>query len=232
MTTTRASTTSSDTEPAPQQVAEYLRNNPDFFEQRAELLEDLRLPHASGRAVSLVERQIQLLREQNSELKARLLDLVDVARDNDRLNERMHRLTLELLKTDGLPALLDTLNDHLRREFRADAVALHLSGRDEAQVREAGARLLPDDEATRTLFESLFATGRPLCGRLKKAQLEHLFGDQAAALESAAVVPLGDKAERGLLAIGSCESIRFHPGMGTLFLSNLGELLGQLLASR
>ena len=107
---------------------------------------------------------------------------------------------------------------------RLDLLELALAG--------AMGRDNPELSVAWCLRESLLSTGRPLCGRLKKAQLEHLFGDQAAALESAAVVPLGEKAGHGLLAIGSCESIRFHPGMGTLFLSNLGELLGQLLASR
>ncbi len=230
--TTQPSTSTPDTEPDRQQVAEYLRNNPDFFDHNAELLSELRLRHPSGQAVSLVERQIQVLRDQNSELKAKLLDLVDVARDNDRLNDRMHRLTLDLLKTDSLASLLDTLVDHLRREFKADAVSVRLSGLDEAQVREAGARQLQTDDTVKALFEPLFSAGRPLCGRLKQAQMDFLFGDQAAAIESAAVVPLGSKAVRGVLAIGSRESIRFHPGMGTLFLSHLGELLGQMLESR
>lgn len=213
------------------QVVDYLRNTPEFFERNAELLSELQLPHPSGGAISLVERQVQVLREQNAELKAKLMDLVEVARDNDRLNERMHRLTLDLLRDDGLAPLLDTLGEHLRGEFNADAVAIRLAGIDDSRARELGVQRLETDVALDDLFGAVFASGRPICGRLKQDQLEFLFEDRAAAIESAAVVPLGDKAAVGVLAIGSCESIRFHPGMGTLFLSHLGELVGQVLSA-
>jgi uncharacterized protein YigA (DUF484 family) len=216
-------------EPDAEQVAEFLNSHPDFFDDQAELLSQLRLPHPSGTAVSLIERQIQVLRDQNQDLKTKLLELVDVARDNDRLNERMHRLTLDLLKSGSLMELLDTLQDHLRTEFKADAITVLLPDLEESQRRETGAENLVIDEALKSLFPIPFSEGKPQCGRLKQEQVDFLFRDQAAAIESTAVVPLGDRAQTGLLAIGSREVNRFNPCMGTLFLSHLGELLSQLL---
>ena len=227
--TTQANAESRIEEPDSGQIASFLSNHPDFFDDHPDLLTELRLPNATGTAVSLIEKQVQVLRNQNQDLKNKLLELVDVAQANDRLNERMHRLTVDLLKAGSLVDLLDALKNHLRNEFKADAIAVHLPGLDETQQRETGAKNLLHDETLNQRFPVPCTEGKPQCGRLKQEQLEHLFQDQAAAIESTAVVPLGECACSGLLAIGSKEVNRFNPCMGTLFLSHLGELLSCLL---
>jgi hypothetical protein len=215
--------------PTAEQIAAYLDKHPEFFEEHPDLLAGLRLSHTSGKAVSLIERQVQLLREQNESLKSRLMELVNVARDNDRLSSRMHQMTLDLLQAASLVELLDKLEDHLRNEFKADAVALRLAGLDETRQRDSGVETLLIDAGTKALFPTSLCDGKPQCGRLKQQQLEFLFGGQAPDIESAAVIPLGDHGHDGLLAIGSREVNRFNPCMGTLFLSHLGDLLVVLL---
>ena len=211
-------------------VADYLRDNPEFFHNNTSLLATLQIPHAVGPAVSLVEHQVRVLRDQNSQLKRKLMDLVHVARDNNRLNERMHQLTLGLINAHSLEALLDTLRENLLGEFKADTVTMRLAGMQEAQARECGVEIFDQESGEMTHFESFLKSSRPLCGRFKPEQLQYLFGDQAQAIESVALIPLGNKARLGLLAIGSREASRFHPGMGTLFLTHLGELTGLLLS--
>ena len=211
-------------------VADYLRDNPEFFHNNASLLASLQIPHAVGPAVSLVEHQVKVLRDQNSQLKRKLMDLVHVARDNNRLNERMHQLTLGLVKAHSLEALLDTLRENLLGEFKADTVVMRLSGMTEAQARECGVDVYEPGTAELQHVEVFLKTSRPQCGRFKQEQLHYLFGDQAQAIESAALIPLGYHGQQGMLAIGSRESSRFHPGMGTLFLTHLGELMDQLLS--
>ena len=216
-------------EPSAEQVSAFLKQHPDFFDSRPGLLAEIQLSHSSGSAVSLIERQIQVLRDQNHGLKNKLMELVDVARDNDRLNERMHQMTLDLLQAGSLIELLDTLENHLRNEFSADAITLHLPGLDEVLQRETGAADLVIDDALKALFPGPLCEDIPLCGRLRQEQLDFLFHDQAAAIESVAVIPLGDCAQAGLLSIGSREVNRFSSSMGTLFLSHLGALLARLL---
>ena len=211
-------------------VADYLRDNPDFFLNNTSLLAALQVPHAVGPAVSLVEHQVKVLRDQNSQLKRKLMDLVHVARDNNRLNERMHQLTLGLINATSLEALLDTLRENLLVEFKADTVTLRLAGLPEARARECAVDLFDTDSNELNHFEAFLKSSRPQCGRFKQEQLQYLFGDQAQAIESVALIPLGPKVSLGLLAIGSREASRFHPGMGTLFLTHLGELMGLLLA--
>jgi hypothetical protein len=100
----------------------------------------------------------------------------------------------------------------------------------EAQARECGVDIFDPEAGELEHFESFLKSSRPQCGRFKQEQLQYLFGDQAQAIESVALIPLGIKTSLGLLAIGSRETSRFHPGMGTLFLTHLGELTGQLLS--
>jgi len=226
---TQANAEDSITMPNADQVSDYLSSHPNFFDQYPELLAELKLGHASGNAVSLIERQVHVLREQNQDLKKRLLELVDVARDNDRLSERLHRLTLDLLRAGSLVELLDSLEHSLRNEFQADAMVLHLPALDESQQRETGARPLLIDDALKALLPTPLVDNKPQCGRLTKEQADYLFGDQAAAIESCAVIPLGDHAGAGLLSIGSREVNRFNPCMGTLFLMHLGELIARLV---
>ena len=228
-------TTSQQTQPGAQPledktVADYLRENPEFFQNNVSLLADLEIPHSVGPAVSLVEHQVKILRDQNSQLKRKLMDLVQVARDNNRLNERMHQLTLELISTSSLVQLLDTLRDNLLGEFNADTVNLRVTGIPDPLARECDVDSFNPEAAELEHFETFLKSPRPQCGRFKPAQLTYLFGDQAEAIESAALVPLGQKCAFGLLAIGSQNASHFHPGMGTLFLTHLGELLGMLLA--
>jgi uncharacterized protein YigA (DUF484 family) len=229
MTTTSQQTRSDTPALEEKAVADYLRDNPEFFQNNPSLLAGLQVPHSCGGAVSLVEHQVRVLRDQNRQLKRKLMDLVHVARDNNRLNERMHQLTLGLVSSSSLEALLDTLREHLQGEFSADTVTIRLAGIPEARARECAVDQFSSDDPQLKHFESFYKTCRPQCGRFKREQLEYVFGDQAQAVESAALIPLGKKGQIGLLAIGSQESNRFHPGMGTLFLSHLGELLELLL---
>src|SRR3569623_569025 len=174
-------------------IADYLRNHPEFFNTHTRLLAESRVPHQAHGAVSLIERQITVLRDQNLELKRQLQALVQVARDNDTLNLRIQRFTLALL---------------------------------EAAIGNA-------DTAA---FATLLATGKPLCGHLRRGQADYLFGAQADDIGSAVVLALDaapDSAASnrlGLLGIGSRAAKRYHAGMGTLLLTHLGDLIGRALA--
>ena len=107
-------------------VASYLRNHPDFFDRHIGLLEILNVPHPSGTAVSLVERQLALLREKNQRLAEQLDDLLQIARENDTLNQRMHQLTLSLLDARSVEDMLACLDWGLHQYFQTDFVAVRI----------------------------------------------------------------------------------------------------------
>lgn len=205
-------------------VAEFLSQNPDFFERHPELLAEIKVPHPCGAAVSLLEHQAKVLRERGQSLQRRLDELLTVARDNDRLSERMHALTLELMEAANIEAVLFTLKDALRSEFQVDALAVRLFG----EVDDQPDWIRPNHPQLRS-FEALLKEPRPICGRLNREQLQFLFGDTATAIGSTALVPLIDGRLLGLLAIGSFRPDRFHPGQGTVFLRQLGATVGRSL---
>lgn len=211
------------------EVASYLREHPNFFETHLDLLADIKLPHDSGGAVSLIERQVQTLREQKAHLDRKLSNLIQIARDNDKLNNRTQKLTLALMEGDDLEETLFTLHDLLRSEFDADAVVLRLFAENEREVDGGNVAFLRRDDPALRVFEKFFASRRPICGHLVEEQSGYLFGDKANEIASAALIPVCDKECFGLLAIGSRDARRYHHAMGTLFLAYIGEMLGRAL---
>lgn len=212
---------------APAEVAEYLRLHPEFFEDHPELLETLRLPHRSGEAVSLVTRQMQILRDKNHRLQEQLNDIVHIARDNDALYHRLHQLTLALLGAAGLEDALAGLKWGLHQYFQADLSAVRLVWpRIETPLADL---YLAADSPAQTWFETLLAVGKPECGTLDSDQARELFGAENPA--SCALIPLQHAGLRGLLAIGSEDPNRFQAGLGALFLTQLGDIVAARLAT-
>jgi uncharacterized protein YigA (DUF484 family) len=211
-------------------VADYLQTYPDFFERHSSLLTKLRLPHVrdSGATVSLVERQVEVLRERNQSLERKLKELVDVARANDALADRIHRLSQRLIQARTLRDTINAIETSLREDFEAmhSVLVLFL---DEARALEPeGGRFLraaiAADEEIRS-FETLLSNGKPRCGQIRDSQRDYLFGKDSVEIGSVALTPLGAKGSLGLLAIGASDAERFHPAMSTEFLSRIGELV-------
>lgn len=208
-----------------QTVSDYLLTHPDFFESHTEVLTRLKVPHPSGHAVSLIERQVEVLRQQHRQAERKLVDLIEVARANDSLIERIHRLAIALLETNALPERLYALAEELRNRFGADEITLFLFDTRKLTDDAGPARWLRPDDDGLEQFREFLKAGKPHCGRLRAPQLEFLFGDQAERISSAALVPLGEHGKLGLLAVGSQEAERFSPTLGTAFLVRIGELV-------
>lgn len=208
-------------------VARYLEANPDYFERHPQVLQALSIPHPeSGRAVSLIERQVQHYRESNEVLSDQVRTLVAVARSNDRIGERLHRLALQLIESSTLDAVIDDTLALLRDEFGLEFLGLwYVAG--QPDVPRAEFDRVGDEELSATL-ERVFSqkTLRPLCGqKLAQEVLYILFGESATSVASTALVPLGEGRLDGVLALGSSDDDRFTPTMGTTYLAKLGELL-------
>lgn len=221
--------------PSESEIADYLQSNPDFFERHSTLLTKLKLPHSRGTAtVSLVERQVSALREKNQVLESRLRELIDVARSNDSLAAKIHRLACRLVRARTAATLLDSMETSLREDFGASEWLLLLaptrptgfSGIDSRHLR------LIDPSATELkMFDTLFESARPRCGQIRDSQRDFLFGAGTVEIGSAALVPLGREPGFGLLAIGSPDAQRFHPAMSTDFLARIGDLVSEAVAA-
>jgi uncharacterized protein YigA (DUF484 family) len=217
-----------------ERIERYLGLNPDFFERHQPLLARMRLPHMrTGSTVSLVERQVEVLREQKTDADRRLAEFVSVARANDQLADRIHRFTRRMLRAPNALAALTTLEASLREDFDAFHSVLLLST-PSAALSKASAepflRIVTADDAHMRSFDALLATGKPRCGQVRDTQRDYLFGPEASSIGSVALVPLGENGTLGLLALGSAERERFHPGMSTEFLKRMGELIADALS--
>lgn len=206
-------------------VAAYLRQHPEFFVDHEELIPELRIPHQPGTAVSLVERQVRLLRERNIEMRHRLSQLMDVARDNDRLFDKTRRLVLDLLDAGSLEEVIGAVEDSLRHEFQVPFVGLILFSETPLGV----GRSVSSAEAHQAIG-GLLGAGKTTCGVLRPGELEFLFGAaDGAQVGSAAVVSLSHQGLHGVLAIGSPDPQHYKSSLGTLFLGYVAEVLARVL---
>ncbi len=213
-------------------VQSFLEANPDFFERHGDLLSDLRLPHVTGGAVSLVERQVSVLRQKDLKLERKLKELLQVARANDLLVDKIHKLSIRLLGASDLEDTLKICEKALRVDFDASQSILVLFREPELfskiQVGRFFRPVLRKDKSVQA-FDSFLKRHNPRCGQVRDAQRDFLFGREADEIGSCALVPLGARSELGFLAIGSVDGDRFHPGMSTDFLARLGQLIAAAL---
>lgn len=206
-----------------EQVAAWLAAHPQFFHGRDELLETLEIPHERGQAVSLVERQLTLLRARNLELRTRLTRLMDIARDNDRLFQRTRNMIVEMLDADSLEDLVAAIEDSLRHDFQVPFVSLLLF----SEQPPAVGRWVSPGEARQAVGALL--SQRTVCGVLRQSELNFLFGEAADQIGSAAVAVLEHQGLRGVLALGSPDPQHYKSSLGTIFLGHVAEIIARLL---
>jgi uncharacterized protein YigA (DUF484 family) len=209
-------------------VADYLHQNPRFLLDHPEILETLELSHNSGVASSLIERQVEALRASNEEMNLQLKRLVKVAADNEQLMARLHHLTIALMQLESNTEFFTELGSALLNDFDADILQFCLF--DETIARDAGDDVVfvsREDESLEPFLTHL-DKNQSVCGRLSESKMVFLFGSKARWIQSTALVPLGEGGVFGMMAIGSSDPSRFFPGMGTLFL----DLLAQVISAR
>jgi len=202
-------------------VAEYLKQNPQFFEDYADMLAEIFVPHPhGGHAIPIAERQILTLRDKNHELETQLRELVRFGSENEATGERLHRSTLALFAAPDLETTLAVLYHSLKEDFGVPAVAARVWGK----VPERS--YLPELAATsQEIRDYASELGVPYCGPAPAFESREWFdAGNGEGLLSYAYMPLRTTGTFGLLALGSPDPNRFHPGMGTLFLIRLAEL--------
>ena len=208
-------------------VAEYLLHNPQFFEEHADLVSKIVIPHPhGGRTISITERQMLTLRDKNRELEKKMGELMLYGQDNDAISEKMHRLGVGIIAAMTFQSVLHTLNFHLRDDFAIPHVAMRLWDRPK-DVEE-----LPEfaevSEELQIFAETL---GRPYCGSTSGFETSSWFGEASQQVRSQALIAMRNGGGSvGMIALGSEEAQRFYSGMGTLYLERLGEMASAALA--
>ncbi|WP_446808855.1 DUF484 family protein [Methylomonas sp. 2BW1-5-20] len=211
------------------QVKVYLREHPEFFQNHLDLLETMHIPHPSGNAISLISKQLELFRVKHQEQENQLTALIDIARENDASFNRMHELTLAMLEANSLEDAVANLSEVLAECFLTDFVAIKIVK--ERPLSPISNLFVGADDANLKHFSNELATNQPKCGRPTLAQARFLFGDVAAEVRSCAIIPMVFTQLDGLLAIGSRDDSRFHYSMGSIFLTQMSEIVGTRLIS-
>ena len=208
-----------------EQVVTYLKGHPDFFVDQDELLAQIHIPHIRGSAISLVEHQVAVLRERNTGADNRFSHLMDVARDNDRLFDKVRHLILEMLDAQTLEELVGVVDDSLRYSFKIPFVGLTLFS--DKQISVGRSTTL---KSAQQHIGGLLVGSKAFCGVLRLQELEFLFGqEQAGQIKSAAVAALEHQGVHGVLAVGSDAQQHYSNSLDTLFLTYLADVLARLL---
>lgn len=206
-----------------QAIIDYLRTHPDFFSHHKNLLTELNLPHASGRAVSLVEHQVAIMRERNVDMRRRMNELLEAARMNDSIFAKTRSLTLALLDAKSLQELNEVLATFVLVDFEADFVCCHVHGFDHSLDHI-------HNHSDDFPFAHLLNGNSPVCTTLRQAELEQIFpasnhGDAG----SAVLLPMHLTSGNGALCIGSRDPHHFSNDMDTLFVAYIADVLSKVL---
>jgi uncharacterized protein YigA (DUF484 family) len=211
----------------PEEVARDLQDHPQFFEEYADLMSHVVIPHPhGGRTISITERQMLALRDKNRQLESKLAEFMGFGEENDVISEKMHRLGVAIIAAGSFQSVIHTLNFHLRDDFAIPLFALRL-WQPPGNIDE-----LPEfvgvSEELQTFAETLTP---PYCGSTSGFETASWFGEAAEHVRSQGLIALRNGGGTiGLMALGSEEPQRFYSGMGTLYLQRLGEMAAAALA--
>jgi uncharacterized protein YigA (DUF484 family) len=206
-------------------VIQYLRDNPDFFSAKDDVLSELRIPHNSGQATSLIERQLAVYRERNVELRQRLTDLLENARRNDKLFGKTKRLVVALIDAKNWIDIEVALDDSLRQDFKVDHWSLLYFTEEQL---EYPLRSINDKDKQREIHR-LFKGHRAFCGRLTDETMDLLLDKHHSSAESIAAAQIRNGKQTGVLSVASDDPKFYRSSMDTLFLDYIADVLGLIL---
>lgn len=200
-------------------VAEYLQQNPEFFNEHPEILAELLIPHPhGGRTISLSERQMLVLRERVKELEKKLYDWMLNATENEALQSKVHQYTLTLFAVHDLTTLKEVATRNLRDIF---------------SIPHATMQLWAEQPPSAEIIAFADQHGKPVCAHQPVHDTQLWFGEIAQHLRSFAYLPLRHETRTiGMLIVASEDERRFYPEMGTLFLQRIAELVSSALQPR
>ena len=206
---------------SPENIIEYLRNNPDFFVEHTDILSELNIPHntpgklaSSDNVASLIEHQVALLRQENSSLNDNLEKSEDDVAHQRKLAKETHDLSLQLIQVDTLKALNDLLSKSLRQHYQAERFMFlvfktPIESEDCSNIRfhEANSKLA-------FMFTELFHHNKPLCDSLQTEHIDALFGTREGveSIRSTALIPVQQSDWHGMLVLGSSKQDQYCHG--------------------
>jgi len=208
-------------------VADYLDRHPEFFTSRDELLLKMELPHQKGQAISLVEKQVSLLRERNTDTRRKLDEFVESANKNNEIFNKCRSLILKLIEAEDSDQFFKALEDSFKQDFECEAYSLIIFSDTPHQINHFTTTV--SEMAAKDFIGGLIRAKEPTLGVLRPAEQDFLFRHKSESVKSAAVLSVRKNRQIALLALGSEDAHYFQSGMGTLFIGFIADALAKLL---
>jgi hypothetical protein len=210
------------------EVASYLKANPEFFIEQEELLADLSLPHESGKAISLLERQVTILRDRGVDARQKLNNLLENARNNDQLFDTTRNLVLALLRAKDVTEIANVAQDQLSNHTNIDSCEVILV--DKKGLKVADSIRTESVDILKKQFADVFRLKRTHCGAISEEQTQYLFPAQGNSIKSTALCPVMSNGDvLALIAFGNQSDNYFNVNLDTLFLDFIGHVVGAVL---
>lgn len=211
-----------------EQVADFLKLHPDFFTRHEDILADLTLPHESGNAISLLERQVTILRDRGIEARQKLNNLLENARNNDQLFDTTRNLVLALLRAQNVTEVVQFTCDQLSSQTNIDACEVILVSH--ADLTVSTTVRMENQEKLKRDFADVFRLKRTHCGALDEEQVSYLFPASSGQIKSTALCPVTHNGNiLALLVFGNNQENYFNVNLDTLFLDFIGHVVGAVL---
>jgi len=210
-----------------QLVRDYLIKHPSFLQENPDIFEAINISHNSGKAISLVERQIVVMRDRNKAMSSQVNQMVHSAKENALLMEKTNRLILDLVKADDLKTLVDTLATSLKNDFTTEFFSLCLFDNDSIPSNTQ-ANVVSEDDAKSRIGGILLAK-KAVSGVIREEEIALLFGQPADSIGSVIALPLKQKTTFGVLAFGHRDANFYSREIGTVFIDYIGDLLNELI---
>ena len=212
-----------------QLVRDYLTEHPNFFEENPDTLEAINVSHDSGKAISLVERQITIMRDKNKAQSAQVEQLIETAKNNDQLLAKTNQLVLKLIQAEDLNSLIEALDTSLKNDFNTEFYSLTLIDKG-FYASKTLANLVSEEDAN-SKISSLLSAQKAVSGVLREEQINFLFEQSANSVASVIALPLNSSEPLGILALGSSDADFYTHDIGTVFIDYIGALLNELIPS-
>jgi len=211
-------------------VIHFLMQNTDFFIRHPEQLEALKVSNKNGSVASLVNHQVNVLKERNNQLKSKLSQLIKCAEENEKIMAQVFELSLQLCQISHVANVTKHFAQFVKHSFNPDLFRIILPFYDSLDSSPSVLCINDENKSVfKTIFSEFQSNNQPLCGRLKQEKLNFIFPKQASKVGSSVILPIGDNAQKGLLVFASFNENRFNPDMSTDILSKLGHILDRKL---
>jgi len=205
-------------------VINYLMENTDFFVRHPEQLVALKVSKKNGQIASLINHQVNVLKDRNNQLKAKLSELIKYAEENEKIMSQVFELTLQLCQISHIANVTKHFGKFVKQSFDSDMVKIIVPQYDSLES-SSFVLCVSDEDEFKSLFKEFMSNNTPICGRLKNEKLKYMFGNKADKVGSSVILPIGPHAEKGILVFASFDESRYNPDMSTDLLSKLTQIL-------